>query len=182
MSAEETKEVYEQALVHDFPKDEVKPLSIIQKLMKQGLYLPYGFYEGDRRKAYAWLTKSSYNGMVLLDYLAVNREDRGNGIGSQCLQMLKASGIAPEGFIVEAENPDFALDAEQKKIREKRVHFYLRNGLWQTTLNTCVYGVEYLILVLGAVTDSQIVLHDLQKIYHVLLTDEKYKKHTRLEM
>lgn len=180
MALEEAMCVYEQFLVKDFPKDEVKPFSIIRNLMEKGLYHPYGFYEGEQLKAYAWVTRAQDSEMMLLDYLAVCAYDRGQGIGSQCLKMLGHSQIAPQGLIIEAENIDFALNKEQRQIRERRVQFYLRNGLWQTSLHTCVYGVEYLILVMGKKRESQTVLQDLEKIYHVLLTDEKYQKHVRL--
>lgn len=60
LSPEETADVYQKHLQYDFPPDERRPLSWIQRLTEQGKYLTVGMFdEFGRLEAYAFFGKSS---------------------------------------------------------------------------------------------------------------------------
>lgn len=76
------------------------------------------------------------DGMILLDYLAVERKNRGQGIGTAALGAL-LEVYRDKGVFVEIESTRRG-GAEQ----EKRKRFYLAAGLEELGTSALVFGVE----------------------------------------
>lgn len=66
------------------------------------------------------VTYAEFKDFIFIDYLLVNPNTRGKGIGSKVLQAFKKTGKA---IILEVEPPD-----TDEKDTVKRVQFYERNG------------------------------------------------------
>ena len=117
----EVREVYRSRMTRDFP----------------GL-LAYAFFVLLRRE----------DGLCLLfDYFAVAEEFRGTGIGSRFLQALREGPLREAGCILlEVDDPAAAEDAAQRTLRERRLRFYLKNGLADTGVRARVFGVDFLLL------------------------------------
>lgn len=96
---------------------------------------------------YAYFMKDPLSGWMLLDYLGVKEELRGLGYGSMFLtKILKVLGRKTYIFIeVEASEfpPRLAFDSH----RQKRLDFYLKNGLLDTGVVVDTYTVLYSILI-----------------------------------
>ena len=84
-----------------------------------GTYVAYGFYTENTLVAYAYLcgTAGKPELPVLLDYLAVVKEHRGEGYGSAVLAMLKDE--LPQGMMIEAESIANAENEEEGKKLKK---------------------------------------------------------------
>lgn len=115
-------EIYSNA----FPLNEQQPLHVIKERVEQGLSELY-IGEVDKQivfMALLWPLKNT--DFILLDYMATTDSHRGKSAGSFFLQhiseILKANN---NYFIIEAEDPDFGNNKEE---RERRVAFYKRNG------------------------------------------------------
>lgn len=120
-----------------FPRAERKPLSIIRSMQKSGRSDVWFFEKNGKFVGFAATING--DGLILLDYLAVEAECRHMGIGSEILTALYKQYMG-RGIFVEIESvkaPDDALD-----IRSKRKQFYITNGM--NELNVCanVFGVE----------------------------------------
>ena len=103
LRADERESWYRDKLRRDFPADELKPRAMIEKLIGQGRYHCYGFFdEAGHPAAYAYTMECEE--YVLLDYLAVEPDARGQGIGSQVLPLL-GEMIGGRTMLIEAENP-----------------------------------------------------------------------------
>jgi len=72
-----------------------------------------------------------------MDYLVVRPERRGHGYGSTFFQAILAQlardaselkTAAPLGLCFEVERPETALTPVDRELRERRIHFYERNG------------------------------------------------------
>ncbi len=74
--------------------------------------------------------------MILLDYLAVRKDCRGEGIGSGAMGLLMAE-YGDKGLFVEIESTRRG-GAEQ----EKRKRFYLAAGLEDLEVSARVFGVD----------------------------------------
>ena len=146
LSLEEIREIYNIYLVNDFPKDEVKPLSMIEAAYRRGGYLSYGYFEEpEELRAYAFFLVDGDK--YLLDYYAVREEFRGMGFGSRFIRELAEDTLKAVGCaLLEIEDPAYAPDEETKALRESRRHFYMKNGLRDTGAEATVFGVEYKIL------------------------------------
>ena len=80
LSLDEVRDVYHLRMVHDFPRNELKSLGMIEKALKRGNYRCLGMRDGNAILAYAFFVTLESN--YLLDYFAVDQSQRGNGLGS----------------------------------------------------------------------------------------------------
>lgn len=96
---------------------------------------------------YAYFLKDPLSGWMLLDYLGVKEELRGMGYGSMFLtKVLKELGRENYVFI-EVEAAEFLPFKPFDSHRQKRLDFYIKNGLLDTGVVTETYTVFYSILV-----------------------------------
>ncbi len=63
MEAEEVVQVYENYMRRDFPKNELKPLSAIQRMLDRGMYDCLGLYEDNRLMAYGFFVTDKKRGL-----------------------------------------------------------------------------------------------------------------------
>ena len=110
MQRDEAGAVYAKHGHRDFPPDELKPFSLIGKLMDSGCYECCGFYdkENDDLCAYAFMMADADTNMLLLDYFAVCEEVRQKGYGSAAIELLK-NGVVMTGQKSSAFGVDFKL-------------------------------------------------------------------------
>ena len=141
----EVREIYRKRMKDDFPGNELKSLAMIEKVFGEGRYLCYGVREGADILAYAFfvLTEDVY----LLDYFAVKKDLRGSGIGSGFLKELNNRCLREASCVlVEVDDPSFAGNDKEKEICERRLAFYLGNGLLDTGARARTFGADFLIL------------------------------------
>ena len=146
LDLQELQEIYATRMRDDFPPEEIKPFSSIAAMYSRGEYKGLAMKNGEATLAYAFLVICRIpEPAVLLDYFAVNRETRGQGIGSAMLSALGET-FAGTPFLLESENPDDAHDSEDRQKRRRRIAFYQKNHALDTGVRSQVYGVEYVIL------------------------------------
>lgn len=150
LSITEMKKIYEMQMKQDFPENELKPFSSIQRMWEKGVYQGYGLQEEGEWKAYWFLLHMGEERLYLLDYLAVIRGNRGKSYGSKVLEAMRET-ICQDGNIIfiEVEDPDRVEKPEQIAIRNRRLSFYQRNHCRLTAIRTEVYQAPYLLLLLG---------------------------------
>ncbi|MEG1660928.1 MAG: GNAT family N-acetyltransferase [Clostridiales bacterium] len=159
LTKEQLREIYHSYLERDFNPAEIKPLASIEALYDQGLYDCHGFYEEDQLMAYALLCHYPQGQIPLLDYLAVMPEQRSKGLGGIFLQALAQQYQDQPGLMLEVENPAFFLDATDQKLKQRRVDFYVRQGVIKTTVRCRLFGIEMLLMYLPlkkSANDTQI--------------------------
>lgn len=146
LNKDEITKIYKEHMVNDFPADELKPLSTILKGMDKQLFECLGFLdkESGQLKAYAVFIKNGNN--YLFDYLAVVDGNRNDGIGSVFLKQIAEHFKNADSVIGEVEDPDFAADESERRLRERRIAFYERNGYFNTGVKAKLFGVDFWIL------------------------------------
>lgn len=55
LSSSERKEVYHLHMKQDFPKNELRPLRMIDSLVRSGTYYTFGIFEKEQLCAYAYV-------------------------------------------------------------------------------------------------------------------------------
>ncbi|MGY3765200.1 GNAT family N-acetyltransferase [Vagococcus vulneris] len=163
----EFKKLYQEHMIYDFPADELKTLAMYERLFMEDVYTCYVYEKEQKLLGYACFVWKNQQ-YQLLDYFAVNRNFRGSGVGSEMLSWIQSKPIA-DVIILECEDPDFADSEQEKKVREDRIRFYLKNGAVNTGFKLCVHHVEFVVLILPIKVTSEFNLEDyLFSIYHMI--------------
>ncbi len=144
---EDIVKLYNTNMQCDFPKEEIKTLELLQNLYDKGISKVYGVYEKAILKAYAIFEKPKNDNVILLDYLAVHKMDRGTGLGGRFVKEFKNIFYDVDGIVAEIEDISKASSEEQEFIRTRRKQFYLKNEFYETgVLTQADGGVDYEIL------------------------------------
>lgn len=183
LSQEQVADIFHTHMQQDFPPAEVKPLAVLHDLMERGVYAPYGWFdEAGRLTAYTFFVKAPQGQVLLLDYFAVCSAYRNHGYGSQCLAQMKTLCQGVAGVLAEVEDPAQSHSAEEETIRRRRVAFYQRNGMRETTVRSVLFGVPY-VLHYGALTadvaDDELE-RELEAIYHTLFPQSVYEAQAKI--
>lgn len=120
-----------------FPASEKKPFSLIVKMYRKGSSDVWRF---TRNGKFAGLI-ITINGEnhILLDYLAVDKAQRGTGIGTQILQLMQKQ-YSGKGVFLEIES--VYEDCENKAERIRRKHFYEKCGMTSMEVFVWLFGVK----------------------------------------
>ena len=164
----------------DFPPDEIKPLSAIERAFARGEYVCFGAMDGEDSLAYAFFIKlgEGESGFALFDDFAVKKEARCTGVGSAFLQALMAGPLkSMAAVLLEVDDPACAWDEEERDIRNRRLRFYLRNGLQDTSVTAVVFGVQFRILALpvGPCPSPDDARRMYADLYHAVLPPKIYE-------
>ena len=117
-------EIYKEA----FPSNERQPLTTIKQRIERGQSQLFVGVAKEQVVTMALLWDFKKSAFVLLDYLAVKNNCRGQEFGAQFFQFLVQMTIKNKQFLLlEAEHFQFGSNKEQRK---KRIQFYLRNGAY----------------------------------------------------
>ncbi|MCH5255947.1 MAG: GNAT family N-acetyltransferase [Lachnospiraceae bacterium] len=183
LTLDEAKAVYIGNAHRDFPSDELKPFSMIERLWNRWCYFGYGFYEDDILRAYAFLLADDSTNMLLLDYFAVCENARGKGYGAEALALLKEHCMEWDGIIFEVEDDTCAESDEERQIRLRRISFYEKCGVVMTDVRSHVFGVDYRLMVmqLAAKDAGERIGEKLTSMYKIMLPKSDFDSVFRLK-
>lgn len=183
LTREEIASVYNTHMKKDFPRDELKPLSMVMSSLDKEQYFCYGIFDSDTLCGYAYFVSLLIDGkqICLLDYFAVVSGMRDSGIGSEFLHLLRNELTDAEMLICESEDPSAAADSE-KLTRERRIAFYLRNGFVDTGASASVFGVDYVLLELdfGRRHSPEEIRAGYSALYSSFLPEKLYNRIVRV--
>ena len=149
LTIEQAGEIYKNYAHRDFPPEEIKPFGVIEEAWGKGGYLAYGFYEKTELRAYAFLVADKEKHVLLLDYFAVVRQNRGEGFGSCALALLREACEEWNALVIEVEDDELPnIDEETRIARKRRISFYSNAGCHMTAVRSSIWGVDYRIMVM----------------------------------
>lgn len=120
-----------------FPAQERKPFSRIVSMEQEGKADLWVIRQDNRFAGFAATVNSP--GIVLLDYLAVERARRGRGVGTDALKQLLGH-YGDRGVFVEIEST--RVPARNRLEREKRKQFYVNCGMEPMGTEADLFGVR----------------------------------------
>ncbi len=182
LNNEEVSVIYNDYMLKDFPREELKSLKKIIRLTDEKKYFSYGVYEDNCLVGYALFM--TYENIILLDYFAIIKEKRGNGAGSKVINLLSDYFKDKyDVFILESENPKFSKNESDKNIREKRIKFYEKNGLIKTDIKSKVYGVDFVIFIKNdKIKNNAKIVELLNNLYISMANEEKWKENVFISL
>lgn len=120
-----------------FPRSERKPFFLIMRMFRKGVTDVWCLQHAGKFAGLAITINSPE--IVLLDYFAVCKPLRGQGVGTAALQALDKR-YADKGFFVEIEST--LIPSPERDMRLRRKHFYLEAGLEEMHTTARLFGVE----------------------------------------
>ncbi len=146
---QEFKDLYRKHIVKDFPKTERPNLKGFRRRILKNNEQVFIFEENEIKKGYC--LASEIGEYILVTFLAVYKENRGQGIGTKILKELKEKYENKKGILLEVENPDFAENDKEKEIQLKRIKFYEKSKFEIVpNLNIKLFFVNFKIMIYQA--------------------------------
>ena len=181
LSLPQIRALYRERMKQDFPPDELKPLAMIEKALARDEYVCYGAVNGNDIRAYAYFVKLKEQGKpyALFDYYAVRQDIRDRGVGSRFMQALIAGPLKEmDCVLLEVDDPACAGTPKEADKRNRRLAFYLRNGLRDADAKATVYGVQFKILTLpvGRALSREEVRQKYAALYRALLPNSLFQE------
>ena len=144
----EIRQVYCKWIKQDFPRDEQKPLWMILRLVKKGLYDPFACFDGRGFAGYCLLIRQpGERPGYLVDYLAVAKDRRGQGYGTAFQKALISQELKAGSFLLcEVENPETEPDEEARRQQLRRLSFYTGASWKDTEVRVSTFKAEFQLL------------------------------------
>ena len=120
-----------------FPAEERKPFSIILSMMKERRTDLWIIRKNGRFAGFASTVNSP--DLVLLDYFAVCKSLRGQGVGSAAMKEI-LDQYAPRGVLVEIEST--CIPSDNPEERENRKRFYVNCGMTPLGTEVDLFGIR----------------------------------------
>ena len=180
MGEAQIRRLYACQMRRDFPPSELKRLSSILTMREGGEYDVVGAVEHGTLMAYALLYRPREGHIALLDYLAVEPQVRGRGIGTQMLALLRERCRATaDALLIECERPKAAPDEAGAR---RRIRFYTQAGAQLTSVRIWLFDVEYSILVLpcAQAMPARDWAQQMLSLYRQMLPPEIFARNVRL--
>lgn len=165
---------------NDFLSDELKPLELIKKYIKNGICSIYGFYEDNKLVSYMDVIFSSTS--ALIDYFAVVEQYRCTGVGGSSIFSLKHELKDLDFILAEVEAEQQAKTDGDLKTIKRRIAFYEKNGFYLTGNRISLFGHKYNIMALPIKTkpNKETALERLFEIYRLMFSKEIINKHVSI--
>ena len=176
----QTRILWHERMKRDFPKMELKKLQTILRLQESETYDVLGVYDDGMLMGYAAVYHPPKGRVYLLDYLAVEPDVRGRGLGTEILKLLQMHyKDCADCLIIECERPKAAPD---EQLARRRIRFYERAGAVLTNTRFWLFRVEYSILVLPCtqVEEDRNWADEMLSLYRQMLAPEVFAQNVRL--
>lgn len=142
----EFKELYRKHIIQDFPSSERPNLEGFRRRIVKHNEQVFIYEENETEKGYCII--DDLNEYILVSFLAVYKETRGQGIGTKILKEIEEKYSNKKGIILEVENPEFAENEKEKNIQEKRIKFYQNSNFEIVpSLNVKLFMVNFKIMI-----------------------------------
>ena len=172
---EKAVEIFKNKVMNDFLEDEIPPLFVFEKCIKEGTLECY-MYEHDGEES-GYIVTRKRDDLVFLLVLAIDKKMRGKGLGNAMVEEFKDSVKDRKIILLEAENPEATEDEKEKLIRKKRIRFYEKLGFKVTeNLKYLLVDIDYKILYYfldnsGKTLETKDAMEYMEKIYEGVLRD-----------
>ncbi len=154
-----------------FPEVERKPFELLLEKEKQQKADLYSIYYQQQFSGLAIFLIDE--DLILLDYFAIEENQRGQNIGSKALKKI-LNHYQDKNLVLEIESPRVKTD--DQLIRQKREHFYLKNGLKHLGIQVKLVGVEMELMA----NNSQISFQDYINLYSKIISNQFAQQNIQL--
>ena len=176
----EFKDLYRKHIVKDFPKNERPNLEGFRKRMLQKNEETYIFEEEGIAKGYCIIDKLQE--YVLVAFLAVFENQRGQGIGTKILKEIDNKYKAEKVILLEIEDPDFFENEEEKILKQRRIKFYERaNFKIVKDLKIELFRVNFRIMVSNDKSNNTKEISEEMRYFYTMILNKKMQQYFKIK-
>ena len=157
-----------------FPKFERKPFKFLLNNQKKNIYDLF-VVEDDEKTFFGLAFLVKYNDLVLLDFLAIDKQFQGQTLGTQTLKKLQEL-YKDKKLIIEIESTTCGT-AKNITQRIRRKSFYLKNNMCPQKYNIILNNCEMEILTFN----GDVTFEEYFSIFLMLYNDKKANKYIQLK-
>lgn len=174
------KEVYPYYL-EIFPKDERKPVELIQSSYKKQYTKIIEILYKSEMVGFMLLNRVKAKGYAVLDYLAILPQYRNSKFGTKALQILLEQEREGRGIFIEIEKVGLGKDIKENLLREKRKNFYERIGFKKLNFDLDLFEVTYTPYLFSNIKDDEdMIINEILNIYESISGKERIKQNCKI--
>lgn len=178
---DEFKELLYSYYLEIFPKEERKPLGLIESTYNKGYSRIIKIMSNNNITGFMILNRVKKNSYEILDYLAILPQYRNKGIGTSALNLLIEQERESNGIFVETEKVGLGKDKEEKELRSKRKKFYEELGFKKLKFDLVLFGVVYRPYIYSNIDiDEDFIIEEIWNIYEVICGKERINKNCKI--
>ena len=164
-----------------FPKDERKPLKLIEHTYKKKITTILEILNNDDIVGFMIFNQIKDKGYIQLDYFAIFTEYRNKGIGSTSLKLFLDKYRDNKGIFIEIEKVGLGKTIEENEERQKRKDFYERIGFKKLNFDLELFKVIYMPYVYSnTIENDEVVIKEVFDIYNSICGKIAIKKFCKI--
>lgn len=164
-----------------FPKEERKPLELIQSSYEKGYTKIIEILYENKITGFMLLNSLKNKGYAILDYLAILPQYRNNKIGTRALKILQEQEKENSGIFVEIEKVGLGRDIGENLLREKRKNFYEKLGFKKLNFDLLLFDVVYTPYLFSNIEDNEnVIIDEIFNIYEAISGKERIKQNCKV--
>jgi len=166
MIVSELKDIY-KFIEEDFEYGEYAPYAVLCDQLSSGIQEGFIFYNENSDLAYSICAGSHENGYVLISLLAVFKENRRKGIGSDFIKAIQRRYSNKKAIILEVERPELSKSDEEYRLKSLRMEFYKKLGFYHVSgIDYSIWDVPMHLMALPINSAEEMIDHGIEDIIH----------------
>lgn len=163
-----------------FPKEERKPIELIEKCYQNGYTKIIKIVSEEILVGFMLLNRVKENGYVILDYFAIFPEFQEKGFGTKALQLLIEQEKNKNGIFVEIEKTGLGKDEKENQLRKRRQQFYEKLGFKRLNFDLLLFDVIYEPYLFSNVDMKEVTSKEIFNIYEMILGKERMEQNCKM--
>lgn len=164
-----------------FPKEERKPIELIEKCYQNGYTKIIKIVSEEILVGFMLLNRVKENGYVILDYFAIFPEFQEKGFGTKALQLLIEQEKNKNGIFIEIEKTGLGKDEKENQLRKRRQQFYEKLGFKRLNFDLLLFDVIYEPYLFSNVDmKEEVTSKEIFNIYEMILGKERMEQNCKM--
>lgn len=177
----EFKEKMSSYYLEIFPKEERKPIELIEKCYQNDYTKIIKIVSEEILVGFMLLNRVKENGYVILDYFAILPEFQEKGFGTKALQLLIEQEKNKNGIFIEIEKTGLGKDEKENQLRKRRQQFYEKLGFKRLNFDLLLFDVIYEPYLFSNVDmKEEVTSKEIFNIYEMILGKERMEQNCKM--
>lgn len=165
-----------------FPKSELKPYEMLEKMFQKNIMKFIKIMDSDTFVGFFIVNALQQSHYLHLDFFAILPQYQSKGYGSKALKLLQEESKQFEGIFIEIEKVGEGKNEQENTIRKKRAQFYERVGFTPLKFEIDLFHVllsAYVLFAQEKIEEHRIV-KEISTLYDTIYGENIAKKYVKI--